>query len=284
MFVNSLPVLISRYGKGAVAVATLIAFTSATRADNLLEGGDFESGDGRHWGVPSGQNFSEGHDSGYSLLLNQRKQLLPQDPVEIEPEAGYWLSAFFKAPPESSPVKGFFGVRFFDGNKKLISPWAVDPVAGTDAVLAVEAKAGETSVKVKKTGADWVSGDLFAIAFKANEDWSDLPNANTAEIKNIQPADDEFQVNLKTPLRADYPAGTKVRQHRYVDFPSIPFETTSDWNKSTVKFGGTPQSGTPVGRSFWPGTRFIRVAITITPEKNASDISVLVDDLSLVRE
>jgi hypothetical protein len=85
-------------------------------------------------------------------------------------------------------------------------------------------------------------------------------------------------VELAKPLAADFVAGTKVRQHRAEGacLWVVQQPIGNDWKEFKGRISGLSEGVKQPGK-FWPGTKFVKVAI-INETPDFKD-SVLVDEV-----
>jgi hypothetical protein len=88
--------------------------------------------------------------------------------------------------------------------------------------------------------------------------------------------DGQWEVELKNPLRTDYPAGTKVRQHKTAGTCMWIGELVAptEWTQTKGRRSGVSMVRGDSGKKFWPGTRFVKIFIL-----NQSDSDILFDDI-----
>jgi hypothetical protein len=275
-----------------VLLGGLCGLSGAGAAGNLLPSGDFEDEEAaKKWGdahlvAPSGE---ENHTGGWCLRFVGQTWGTAPDPVEIDPEQSYELRAFIKEPgvrvhSELIPMETYIGLRLLDKNQEQISPWAVLSVPHTETTLAKEAAVGDTVLRL--AGTPWESVPQPAIAFDIKDDFSDIPNATAVPLTEIRPSEGGFEVQLATPLATAYPAGTKVRQHRWADFPVLIAEPGAEWQEKVMEIGGVSMPGTAEMSKFWPGTRYVRVSIAPIAKQGAgygTPVELLLDDVSFIQ-
>ncbi len=250
---------------------------------NLMNGGDGEDeGLLKKWtGAPSLRNTAEKKSGEASIQLWDINWIFSPDLIPVEPSKAYELKASVKMPKGQKPMQGLLGLRYYNADKLELSPVSVCPVKNTMTALAAAAKKGDNSIFIPGDAA-WTAGSLFGVAFNAAEDLSDLPNLSAVRMVNLKKNDGKSEVILKSPLEKDYPAGTKVRQHRYIDFTNVEFTTTDEWKDLSLKLSGQSEPGAAPGKNqMWTGTKYVRIAVFGNMSgKVDSSVFVLFDDIS----
>lgn len=191
--------------------------------------------------------------------------------TEIDPAKTYTLSGSFMAPGDK-PETTYFGFICYDSKKKMIKRFCVLPLKNTMTELVAPAKKGDTEIKLKNCS-KWKSSKKIPIVFKAEEDFSDLPNYLLQMGNNLKKDGDIWVFSLDKPLRWDFEAGTKVRQHRhsggYMYNVAAATKIKNKWTdiKNSIKGLYKDNGGYD---KFWPGTTYIKVII-ITNYNNKKD-------------
>ncbi|MFA6716859.1 MAG: hypothetical protein WCS27_15880 [Victivallaceae bacterium] len=154
--------------------------------------------------------------------------------------------------------------------------------------LTGEAKVGDTVLKVADCS-QWDMKKLTrtAVAFNAEEDFSDLPNFNlSSPIAKLKKKAGVYEITLKNPLKKTYPAGTKISQHYNYNWGGGMYcaasrkLTPKEWTDYSAVVKGTAKCGAP-GKQFWPGTKYVRVVFLLNfRDPKDSDCQTLVDDIS----
>jgi hypothetical protein len=253
---------------------------------NLIKNGDAEAGQTSGWKgfastVPKANNGSN------AFLLKNHKTAFSDGLIPLDPKAKYNLSGFFMA--ENAPTTAYIGFDCFDANRQRIRSPMVTPIPGTETELVEDAKKGDTVLKIKD-GSAWKfekwTPHYGVVAFEVDTSgaYSDLPNRKITPrgFSGISKADGHWEVKLKRPMRENYPAGTAVRQQREAGaFCWVSHRGVKDkWveikgHKSGVSVGGQKKD------MFWPGTRYIRVAILNLNYSKKVSPNALVDDVVL---
>ena len=165
----------------------------------------------------------------------------------------------------------FFGVLMYDAQKRPIKRWNVFPDKGTWTELAKACSAEDKVLKVRDALA-WKTGAGFVMAFdqKENEPNFDVSPLGIAEIKQ---EGNHWRIVLNEPCGLAFPAGTPVVENRDGGngiFPAVNAVISNEW---------TEIKGTIGPRQWWPGTKYVSVAIL--PRRAGDSGALLIDDVSL---
>lgn len=107
------------------------------------------------------------------------------------------------------------------------------------------------------------------VAFGAAPDDSgaDLPNRSlSSPITGIEKQGGRWQLQLSQPLRQNYPAGTRVRQHFNASTYNIIAAVQLSGENHPIKLKGEIHGragNLPGKKQFWPGARFFRVGLVV---------------------
>ena len=166
---------------------------------------------------------------------------------KIDPEKYYVASVWVKA-ADDKPSFAYFGLIAFDASGKEIKSENVSSFPGTETELAAPAEPGDNVLKVKNAAA-WKNFTYCVAAFNAKADKSDLPNRDLSSgITGIKQNKDIWEISLKKPLKKDYPAGTRIREHYkggyiYVKYGVVPTRWTKwvsrKYKGSELRMGST---------------------------------------------
>jgi hypothetical protein len=285
-----------------MACAILIAAAPcAVAADaNLLENGNAADG------LAGWQGFREvapDPDGGESncFVLKAGKSAVSEEFIPVNPAKAYTLSGKFRT-QDDGEARLYFGVDCYDADKVQITGGEVNVIPGTETTLAADAAVGDTVLKVTDASqwkADGEGALLGRVAFNVDGSGAlkDLPNRNLSKtgIPVVHQAANGWNVELTEPLEKAYPKGTKIRQHRnlmafcYIK-GAMNLKLTPVWVEKTMVLTGDSATGmSAAGDQFWPGTRFIRVAVVSAFPKAAREQGdergpTLVRDLSFSRQ
>jgi hypothetical protein len=264
-------------------VSTPFLLQAQNAGENLLKNGGAESGDSAGWiEFPSvSTNAMEGSNA---FVCNSGGRVLSEELIPINPELRYKLSGFFKS--EGAEAKMCLGLICYDADEKEITSSQITPIIGTETKLREAASKGDTVLKIEN-GQQWVFDTKWTpeygfVAFDVDDSgaYSDLPNRNLsgAGLKSIRQVGGQWEVELAKPLTADFVAGTKVRQHRSQGacLWLEPQQVGSSWKELKGRIAGVSEGPRQPGK-FWPGTKFVKVAILI--ETPGFKDSVLVDEV-----
>lgn len=269
------------------------------QAESMVPSGDFEDEAlAQQWARPGfvSQTQEESVTGDSSLRFHRMTWATAPELVQIDPQQSFVLRVFSKEPTvklasEYHPIDLYIGLRLFDENQKSIGAYDVAPIPDTETVLAQKVSEGDTTLHLK--GAPWKGTYAVptAVAFDAKEDLSDLPNHQTVEIKDISAGNGkgEFEVSLGSPLEMSFPIGTRVRRHRYADFPVFTAKPGPDWEEHIFSVGGVSEPGVIEKGKFWYGTCYVRPSIGVLFPRDESvnsetPLDLLIDDVTFSQE
>ena len=170
---------------------------------------------------------------------------------QIDPNATYRISGEVRKAPGADTKLILAGYVLYDKDQKEIQTVHIRVINGTRTMLAEDAKAGATTLKVKNA-VRWPKNNS-AVAFNAGP----LPNRELADYTAVAKEGTAWVVTLKTPLAKDYKAGTKV----WVQAPGAHFsianvkQPTDEWQKFEAVVKGVGINKVENGK-FWPGTAY----------------------------
>lgn len=191
--------------------------------------------------------------------------LLSKEFITIDPAKKYKISGEFRA-KDGTPAAGIImGFAPVDKDGKAIRTSEYNVIADTATEIAVNAPAGSKTI-ILKNAAKWnAQVPHTVIAFNIADDFSDLPNRDTASIapNGIKMNNGQWEITLASPLKKAVSAGTKVRQQRGGDtyINRIHRKMTDQWISASGIVSGFTKN-THSSLKFWPGTSKIRIAIT----------------------
>jgi hypothetical protein len=259
----------------------ILAMAFPAHAENLVKNGNAESGSGEGWS-PAPALSAEAHGGSNSFLIANAGREILSDPIEVQPEAAYVLSGYFKSAGNSAL---HFGLQPYDAQGRRINSININRLPDTATVLTADAKEGDTTLLIAN-GQAWKADPKWAAAafnIDDSDNLTDLPNFNLTGlgITEVRKAGDHWEVVLAAPLPAAYPKGAKVAEHlaaggnMYVD--AMPKNIGSEWVKVTGPIKGT-EAGLS-GNKFWLGTTSVKVVV-IANANEAGD-PLFFDDIEL---
>jgi hypothetical protein len=110
------------------------------------------------------------------------------------------------------------------------------------------------------------------------DNYADLPNHESARVTDFKEGVGGNEVTLRKPLDRSYPAGTKIRLHKYIDYPGATYDIPSEWTERSMTFSGESKNGAPEKGKFWSGAKYLRVHILANFDKTSP---LLFDDISV---
>ena len=195
------------------------------------------------------------------IELDPAKKYVISADVRVTPGAGKTNYVFLSLIP--STVKG----RRFAAEHVYVAP-------GSDTVLAGAAKAGDDTLTVRDASG-WNNKHPYAyVAFNTKDDYSDLPNFSIERtVKgSVEKEGNVWSVSLINPLKKDYPAGTKIRQHlgggTYIH--AVIRRPSEKWQTVKGVISGARLKAGRSDRQLWPGTGKVRVAVTVSGDEDCS--------------
>jgi len=265
------------------------SFVPMLPGQNLVPGGDFvDSLAVENW-EPRGELYSDDKNSGeYSMKIASKESgwIVSSDFIEIDPEAFYRFRAYLKsAPGEQRIGEILFGLNYYDNEQRLLRSEFVQPVEGSEAVLAADANPEDTVLTVRKNDWSGAPPDVF-VAFDAKEDYSDLPNFSAVPVESVTMEEGAMKVRLMRPLKEYYSTGAAVRlQQGYVRTPGrISVKLNEYWQEVETIIGGESLPGITENDRFWHGTKYVRASIFVLSGPEVKQLELLIDDVSLVKE
>ena len=251
----------------------------ALGAQNLIKNGDAEA-NLENWVPEAVQVVTENPHSGKSCFKNIQPNIIGADIIPVDGTKTYQLSGWFKSAGDKAAIL-YFGLMPLDANKVQINAPHVNLIEGTETELAEACKAGDTVLKAKDAGKWNLSDKTDVIAFNVQDDYKDLPNRNISPIvTKAENKNNVWELTLDKPCGKAYPAGTKVRQHKYSSsymYSAVNDSFQSaDWVQFAGQIKGTAKSGAG-GTQFWPGTKYVQIVILALPGGG----KIYFDDLTL---
>lgn len=259
---------------------------------NLFKNGDFETGKIDNFSAKQVNlaitSQDEACESNHAMSLTfpadgKTRDVLSSELIPVDPDKEYTLSLMLKSGGQAESQEVFVGLACYTEEEKLIISQAINRRENTETELLADAVPGDTVLKVKKAD-QWQSSPNSFVAFNVDDSLavSDLPNFNLSPmgIQSVTEKGGAWEIELAKPMPKSYPAGTKIRQHNagnsYV-FCTVANRTIpKNWKEYTGKVTG--KSDRLSNKQFWPGTRYVQVAIL--PGKGANE-RLLVDNIKL---
>ncbi len=259
---------------------------------NLFKNGDFETGKIENFSAKQVNiaitSQEEAYESNHAMSLTfpvdgKNRDVLSGELIPVDPDKEYTLSLMLKSGGQAESQEVYVGLACYTEEEKLIISQAINRLENTETELLADAVPGDTVLKVKKAD-QWKSSPNSYVAFNVDDSpaVSDLPNFNLSPmgIQSVTEKGGTWEIELAKPMTKSYPAGTKIRQHNagnsYV-FCTVANKTIpKNWKEYTGKVTG--KSDRLSNKQFWPGTRYVQVAIL--PGKGANE-RLLVDNIKL---
>ncbi len=271
-----------------IAVLSITSCNTITgNRENLVKNGDAEDNASiKEWHKNLSWNNDDKVD-GEGCFYGKKRNIWAFSPgfIEVDTAKEYRLSAWLKAVGKAKSTC-YIGLAMYTGNKRSIQRPYVTVEKGTITELAAAVKAGDKVLKIKDCS-KWNVGKIRStqVAFSVNEDYSDLPNFNVSNLAvKLRKKANIYELTLRSPVKRDYPAGTRIRQHYagggYQYCAASNKIAPSRWKKYSAVVRGIAKYGAP-DTQFWPGTRYVRIVVIINYKaKKGSDTQTLFDEVS----
>jgi len=250
-------------------VSLSILGTSVVFAENTVKNGDAEAGIDNWSNVKS---IDKDAKQGLKTFLMTKAMCSSQELIAVNAKKHYILSGWFKN-KSSVPSKLLLGAIPFDKNQKQIFPQEINIVPKTETVLTAECNAEDSIIKVKDAS-KWKVNKYAFVAFETQKDYTDLPNRNLsmAGIVKIEKKDDYWEIHLKSFCGRNFPAGTKIREHRAGNtclFPVIKtIKANSNWTQFSSRINYMINNGSACyTANWWHGTAFIKIIVICNESK-----------------
>jgi hypothetical protein len=215
------------------------------------------------------QNTTDPHSGRGAMEIPPGGRVESPNRIEIDPSRTYEFRGMFKTAEKDRKNKVWISLHYFDAQGQPLNFCSVWPMVGTETELAAAVKKGD--LLDRHVPKQWVLPPpfLYAMAFDAKDDLSDLPN-QSARL-------------LDRPSDRDYPAGTRIRLHRYLDPPCVGGIVVPIWTEYSLTVSGeatieNPNRRPNGARQFWHGTKSIGVVITNWDRRGGR---LLVDDVEI---
>jgi hypothetical protein len=181
--------------------------------------------------------------------------------ILVDPKKTYTLTCYMRSLDSKKPASGYMGLSMYDKNKKLIAYNQVAVYLGTESELLVPATKGSKEIIIKKTAKCAKARKHWKIAFNAKAKYADLPNSDLSpKGESMKIEGNKIKLTLKSPLKKDYKAGTKVRMHSPWGPPfywAAKGWMPGEWKKFSVTMKGIATHGVPMDK-FWKGTKYVK--------------------------
>jgi len=239
---------------------SIIFFTTAvnsTASENLLKSGDAEDPElVEKWGGTVKRVTDDTHTGNAAIQIYQIGCAKPAELIRIDKTKTYELSAWIKSKDPDQLCRMLMDIRFFTADKKPIKPMSIRPFSSVSE-LADDVAKGDMKLRVKKK--EWPSKmKLVGIVFNAEEDQSDIPNMEYLSIRELEDKGDFYELTLGKPAVKPFPKGTKVRLHKYLDYPRVwDNHVPNEWKKYSFKISAKVPPGARPQMKFWKGAEYM---------------------------
>ena len=210
--------------------------------------------------------------------------------IPVDRDKTYTYKVSLRTLDEKLPASGYMGFYLYDAQKRSITFRNVHALKESDSEV-VSAKKGDKFFIIKKMP-NFTRFKKFTAVFNARKDFSDIPNFDLAPacVKLVDNGDGNLRVELKSPLKKDYPAGTLTRFHSPYGAPM--YHLASGWmpggegRECVAVLEGVSDVPGAGKVKFWKGTKFVRPFVWFGnwDKKAKAGAKLLVDGMSLVVE
>ncbi len=232
----------------------------ALKAENLIKNGDAET-DIENWQSEQVQLVTENAHSGQKCFKTMNT-VVGTAIIPIDETKTYKYSIWIKS-ADNKQTDIYLAFMPLDAEKAQINSQELTPIDESETELAEACKPEDIIIKVTDASKWKISDKFNVIAFNTLDDYKDLPNRNISPIITaIEKNNNIWTLTLENPCAKAYPAGTKIRQHRYgctYMYPATLSKFNSrEWQELSAEIKGISKSGQG-GREFWAGTKFVKV-------------------------
>lgn len=207
--------------------------------------------------------------------------------IPIEDGKIYTYKVSLRTLDEKLPASGYMGFYLYDAKKRSMTFRNVSILKNSESEV-VSAKKGDKFLIIKKM-ADFKRFKRFIVAFNIKKDFSDIPNFDISPSvsKLVDNGDGNLRIELRTPLKKDYPSGTLTRFHSPYGAPLYGLASgwmpSGDGKECVAVLKGIHSTPGASGAKFWKGTKYARPFVWFgnynrKPQKGAK---LLVDGMSL---
>lgn len=267
-------------GKTWLLALAFAAAPAAGNAQNLIDNGDAERGL-ENWEPSHVEISSANPHAGQYCFKTRAQYVIGKAVIPVDADKTYQYSGWFRSADGKTPLL-LLGLMPLDAEKRQINPQEVNPVAGTETELLAACGPEDTVIKVKNASSWRLADNADVIAFDILDDYQDLPNRNTSPVvTKITSAAGGWELTLDKPCGRAWPAGARIRQHRYDStfmYQVIEKFHRQEWTRLNGEIKGTSKYGAG-GKQFWRGTRYVQIVLVVLGEG-----SVFCDDFSLAEQ
>lgn len=183
--------------------------------------------------------------------------IMSADFIPIDPNKPYHLSGMFKSAGEGNSAM-YLGYAPYTQDKKFITPQSENCVEKTETELAKPCSKEDTVICIKD-GINWIAAGYMCVAFDVDNSgaFSDLPNFNLSQlgINRIQTYKKGWKIYLAQPCGVNYPADTKIREHK--SGAGYNYMTSSD----KIPSEWTVYGGINYGNSIYLEAKYVKIVI-----------------------
>ncbi len=203
--------------------------------------------------------------AGQGTVFSIRGEVWPTaqgiDLMEIDPARTYVFSAEIRT-AAGRPGLAELGFWLFDANRKPIRYVRIGGIPATDTVLAEPCSKGDRQIKVQSAGKFRRGGGAIAFGVKAGVRQEPWPESDLVSgIGRITHGESCDIIELKNPVKKDYPAGTRIRQFQQAShFHCWRGRPPAEWTPVSGRIAGISADHAEKGK-WWPTAKFFRIRI-----------------------
>ena len=222
----------------------------------------------------------------YKVIGSQ--QIMSKVFIPVGEDKTYKLSGTFKSSGKTKSLI-YFGFVPYDKNKTFINNYSVKYREKTETELAQKCTLNDKVIWIKDASY-WIEGAQACIAFDVDTSgkYADLPNFNYSSrgIKRISFDGEKtgyWKIELASPCRRAYPAGTKIREHvpdasgTYLYSAASYVKVPDNW---TEYKGIINKNNKRLFKKFHPGTRYVKIFMLLNFQQ-AEDTSIEFKNMEL---
>lgn len=219
------------------------------------------------------------------LTVGKQVMFISAKTFDIDPGKTYTLKLSVKDNLTGKDSKDkpwvLFGFSVTNDKGVAISPPNVNIVAGTETVLAADAKKGTKTIQVKDAS-KWKTASYYYVCANAKADLSDLPNSTFAGvgIAKVEKKGEAWEITLVNAVPADFKEGTALRIHAgggYL-YTGGNLYADNNWKVMTGSIKGMSKSGW--ANNIWPKST-AKARVIILADWNNKKAELQFKDLSL---
>lgn len=224
--------------------------------------------DAKNWYPKDASNAVDG---GVTCIKNgSQPYLIFKDTLPVDTNKTYILSGEFKGTGATGAIC-HFGLQCLNDKEQKIHPRYINMHPYTDTELVAPCTYSDKVLKVKNAS-KWITGPYVCVAFEAKPKGEDLPNNNISRgwgVTKVEKKDTFWEITLKNPCGKEYPAGTKLREHKdsyLLNYVAGSLKSSDKWQAFSGKITGVT-SNCGVHNMFRLGTKTVQIRFLLNYNK-----------------